>query len=84
MGATRTQIYLTSQQRRRLDELRQRSGASLAELIRLAVDEYLDAEPRDLAEALDESFGAAPGASAPSRDEWDRGSDLEAGVGSGG
>ncbi|HLG69073.1 MAG TPA: CopG family transcriptional regulator [Chloroflexota bacterium] len=73
MAATRTQIYLTEAQRARLDELGERQGKSLAELIREAVDEYLDEQQPDLERALAESFGAAPDLQVPSRAEWDRG-----------
>ena len=41
MASIRTQIYLTEDQRDRLDELAEREGKSLAALIRAAVDEYL-------------------------------------------
>lgn len=74
MPATRTQIYLSNEQRRRLDALRRREGRSLAELVREAVDLLLDqqaAEERQT--ALQRSFGAAPHLSAPDRSEWDRG-----------
>lgn len=70
MAALRTQIYLTVAQRRELDQRSVDEGVSLAELIREAVDEYLDSRPAGLDEALASTFGAAPGASAPSRSEW--------------
>lgn len=68
--AQRTQIYLSDEQRARLDELAQRKDITLAEAIRRAVDAYLA-----LDDDLDATFGAAPGirATVPSRDEWDRG-----------
>lgn len=44
----------------------------MAELVRRAVDEYLGDEI-DPSEALAATFGAAMEASAPSRDDWDRG-----------
>jgi hypothetical protein len=80
MAATRTQIYLTQEQRDRIEELRSRDGRTLAEVIRTALDEYLathgrQAEERDLAErqrVLDETFGAFPDFEVPPRDEWDR------------
>jgi predicted DNA-binding protein len=68
----RTQISLTDEQRRRLDERARREGRSLAALIREAVDRYLEAGP-DQAEALAATFGALPTFWVPSRDEWDRG-----------
>jgi predicted DNA-binding protein len=72
-AATRTQIYLSAQQRSRLDELSRRKGKPLAALIREAVDAYLGHERVDAAEALDATFGSMPDLQVPSRDEWDRG-----------
>jgi hypothetical protein len=71
MAALRTQIYLTVAQRKELDALAAREGASLAELIREAVDEYLEVRPVDLDEALEGSFGAVPEATAAPRSEWE-------------
>lgn len=70
--STRTQIYLTDDQRRRIDELASAQGLTMAEIIRRAVDGYLDeqADPRG---ALAATFGSAPDLEVPSRDEWDRG-----------
>ena len=73
MPATRTQIYLTEEQRRRLDAWAKREGKTLAQVIRGAVDAYVAEDPPDLATVLDESFGSMPDIEAPSRDEWDRG-----------
>lgn len=78
--ATRTQVYLTAEQRRRIDELRARDGRTLAEVIRTALDEYLsthghDGVERERAETqrvLDETFGIAPDFPYPDRDEQDR------------
>ncbi len=73
MSSTRTQIYLTSHQRARLDEVARREGRSLADVIREAVDAYLlDAGPGSR-RALDATFGALPDLEVPARDEWDRG-----------
>lgn len=73
MAATRTQIYLTTEQRRGLEERRLRERKTLAEVVREAVDAYLD-EPRpDPDEALAATFGTMPDLEVPSRDEWDRG-----------
>jgi predicted DNA-binding protein len=72
-GAVRTQIYLTAEQRARLDERRRREGKSLAELIREALDAYVTDEGVDVDRALEATLGAAPGFEVPSRDEWDRG-----------
>ncbi len=68
--ATRTQIYLTREQRARLDELVRRRGGSLAELIREAVDAYLAGAGPGATVALERTFGVSPDFAAPSRDEW--------------
>ena len=73
MGATRTQVYLTAEQRRRLDALRRRDDKTLAELIREAVDRFLEDEPVDAEAALKSTFGASPDLDVPDRAEWDRG-----------
>jgi len=73
MSATRTQVYLTEQQRRRIDEIAEVEGVTMAEIIRRALDAYLDHELPGAAEALASTFGALPDMAAPSRSEWDRG-----------
>jgi hypothetical protein len=73
MPATRTQIYLTKEQRGRLDELSERRGTTLAGLIREAVDEYLDRVDPEEEATLEATFGVLPALEVPSRDEWDRG-----------
>ena len=45
----------------------------MAEVIRTALDRYLDQQPDEPAAALASTFGAEPSITAPSRDEWDRG-----------
>lgn len=70
--STRTQIYLTDEQRRRIDELADAEGVTMAEIIRRALDGYLD-DQANPALALAATFGAAPDISVPTRDEWDRG-----------
>ncbi len=70
--STRTQVYLTDQQRQRIDELAESEGVTMAEIIRRALDGYLDGQP-DPRAALAATFGADPDAAVPSRDEWDRG-----------
>lgn len=75
MPRTRTQIYLTDEQRRRLDQRARRSGASLAHMIREAVDAYLAHDQPDAQAALDETFGTLPDLEVPGRDEWDRDAD---------
>jgi len=72
MAARRTQIYLTGEQRKRLDERRRRERRSLAELVREALDAYLADRSTDPASALNETFGKLPKLEVPSRDEWDR------------
>jgi len=72
MAATRTQIYLTTEQRNRLDERGVHTGLGLAEMIRQAVDFYLGTEG-DIQSTLEETFGSLPDLKAPGRDEWDRG-----------
>ena len=71
MPSTRTQIYLTADQRRQLDARGRRSGAPLAGMIREAVDAYLAGDRTDAEAALAETFGTLPGLELPSRDEWD-------------
>lgn len=73
MAATRTQIYLTTDQRKKLDEIGQRQGKTLAQLVRDAVDCYLEEVDPDIERRLAETFGSAPNLEVPSRDEWDRG-----------
>jgi Arc/MetJ-type ribon-helix-helix transcriptional regulator len=80
MAATRTQVYLTQEQRDRIEELRAGDGRTLAEVIRAALDEYLATHGRETEEArraqtqrvLDETFGIAPDFPYPNRDEPDR------------
>jgi predicted DNA-binding protein len=72
MSSIRTQVYLTAEQRRRLDARMRRDGKRLAEVIREAVDAYLAAGP-DAATVLDATFGVSSRIEVPSRDEWDRG-----------
>lgn len=71
MSATRTQIYLTTDQREQLDRLTRRDDKTLAQLIREAVDAYLEHAAADPEPALEATFGSMPGLEVPSRDEWD-------------
>lgn len=66
----RTQIYLSDEQRARVDELAERKNLTMAEVVRRAIDAYVEHE-----DDLDATFGATSGlrATVPSRDEWDRG-----------
>jgi hypothetical protein len=75
MPSIRTQIYLTDDQRRRLDVRGRRTGAPMARMIREAVDVYLADDRPDARAALDETFGTLPDLDLPSREEWDRGAD---------
>lgn len=70
--STRTQVYLTDDQRRRIDELASAEGVTMAEIIRRAVDGYLS-EQADPSAALAATFGSAQDFKVPSRDEWTRG-----------
>ncbi|HET7701316.1 MAG TPA: ribbon-helix-helix domain-containing protein [Candidatus Limnocylindria bacterium] len=73
MGATRTQIYLTAEQRRKLDARRKREGKTLAAAIREAVDAYLDGPDAETTKAiLAATFGASPNFTVPPRSEWRR------------
>ncbi len=72
MPATRTQVYLTEDQRERIDRAARAKGVTMAEIIRTALDEYLG-DDHDPSAALAATFGADPGVEVPSRDEWDRG-----------
>ena len=73
MPSTRTQVYLTQAQRERIDTLTRAEGITLAEVVRRALDDYLDRQSADVEAALSVTFGAVPDAAAPNRDEWDRG-----------
>lgn len=73
MSSVRTQVYLTEEQRRRIDRLASARGLSLAAIVRSALDAYLDAELPDPVPILTATFGAAPDASVPDRSEWSRG-----------
>ena len=73
VSSTGIHVYLTDEQRRRIETLRRAEGIPLAEVVRRALDDYLERQTSDAEAALSTAFGTAPGASAPSRDEWDRG-----------
>lgn len=72
MAAMRTQVYLTEEQRQRIDDFRCGEGVSMAEVARRALDDFFPRPARDLEVALRETFGAVPDAEAPPRDEWNR------------
>jgi Ribbon-helix-helix protein, copG family. len=67
--ATRTQIYLTDEQRARLAERARAKGVPMSKLIRDAVDALLSTE-----DDLEATFGSVPGIAqrVPSRTEWNR------------
>lgn len=71
MPATRTQIYLSEEQRRKIDAVAASEGVTMAEIVRRALDSYLT--DTDAEAALADTFGADADASPPSRDEWERG-----------
>lgn len=73
MRSLRTQVYLTRDQRRKLDARARREDKTLASVIRDAVDAYTAEEPPDVDQALAATFGALPGLEVPARTEWDRG-----------
>jgi predicted DNA-binding protein len=57
----RTQIYLTPEQKEALLDLSKNTSTSMAELIRLAIDEYLSKKSQDnRLQAIQETFGAIP------------------------
>ena len=67
-------MYLTEAQRARIDALRKQDGRTMAQIVREALDRYLEEEETpDLQAALDATFGSCPDFEVPSRDEWDRG-----------
>ena len=70
--ARRTQIYLDDGQRKRIDELRKRTGKSLAAIVREALEQYFVSQVPDSEAALEATFGAAPRVKVPSRSEWVR------------
>ena len=72
MASTRTQVYLTAEQRRKIDERIARGGQSLAWIIREALDQYLAGPAPDRDAALAATFGALPDITVPARDEWNR------------
>lgn len=72
MSATRTQVYLTEEQRSRVDRAAEAGGVTMAEVIRRAIDTYLGDET-DPSAALAATFGTEPMAEVPSRDDWHRG-----------
>jgi hypothetical protein len=70
--ASRTQIYLTDEQRARLDHVARQENRSLAELVREAVNLFLDEVAPDPDAVLKDTFGSVPDLEVPSRGEWAR------------
>jgi hypothetical protein len=73
VAATRTQIYLSDEQRQKIDKIVEAEGISLAEVVRRALDSYLSTAIPDPRDALERTFGVLPDLEVPTRDEWDRG-----------
>lgn len=73
MSATRTQVYLSKEQRQLVDELAVTEGITMAEVVRRAVNAYLSERVPNATAALAATFGSTPDADVPSRDQWDRG-----------
>jgi len=73
MSCLRTQVYLTRDQRRKLDARARREDKTLAAVIRDAVEAYTAEEPSDISQALTATFGSLPDLEVPARSEWDRG-----------
>jgi hypothetical protein len=71
MSATRTQVYFTPEQRRRLDARAAKEGKTLAQLVREAVDAYTADASSELDAVLEESFGSMPDLDVPPRSAWD-------------
>jgi hypothetical protein len=69
--STRTQVYFPDELRARIDEVCAREGVTLAQVVRDAVESYLDAVAPPCGPALDETFGKLPRLDVPSREEWD-------------
>ncbi len=72
MPSTRTQVYLTAEQRARVEARMRRERKSLAQVVRDALDAYLS-DDEGFDRVVNDTFGALPDLEVPSRDEWDRG-----------
>lgn len=66
-------MYLSEDQRKRVDDMAKSEGVTMAEVVRRALDAYLVGSIADAADALAATFGADPDAQLPDRGEWDRG-----------
>lgn len=70
ISATRTQVYLTAEQRARIDLVVRRDAVTLAEVVRRALDQYLADVQVDPQAALDATYGADPGWPALDPEAW--------------
>ena len=70
MAATRTQVYLTEEQRQRIDELAAIEGVTLAEIVRRALDAYFSSYIPGASTSFSRTFGALTDIEVPSRDKW--------------
>ena len=64
ISSTRTQVYVTDEERERIDGVAAIEGVAMVQVIRRAADEYLDGGP-DPEAALAATFGAVPDAGRP-------------------
>ncbi len=66
-------MYLTPEQRARIETRMRRERKSLAQVVRDALDAYLSRDDDDDFDRVrNDTFGALPDLEIPSRDEWDR------------
>ena len=70
MSALRTQIYLSPERRAPIDDYSRRTHKSMAEVIREALDTYLDGAAPDQRAALEQTFGALPDLTVPPQSGW--------------
>ncbi len=69
----RTRVYLTAEQRTRLEARMRRERKSFAQVVRDALDAYLS-DDEGFDRVVSDTFGALPDLEVASRDEWDHGS----------
>lgn len=55
-----------------VDDRARREGKSMAQIIREALDAYLNERKPDAVAALDQTFGSMPDLEVPGREEWER------------
>lgn len=73
MSARRTRVNLTEQQREQVAAIAAADGATMAEVIRQALDTCLADQTPSPGPVLTETFGAVLEGSVAPRDEWARG-----------